>query len=203
MAHLNSTRFPDGLDYGVEYGPDFVTEIATTVSKHESRDMILPRALCSGDCSKTLNTPDDYRTLLKFFRSMGGKFHSWRFKDWSDFECALAEGVLIGLTARTFQLAKLYYTAVGFEEVRYIQAPIAAGMVLKDGATTLALTTDYDIDDALGIITTTADRDAATLTWSGEFDNACRFDTDSMRGSFDKFEAVSWPQIPIQEVRLR
>jgi uncharacterized protein (TIGR02217 family) len=202
MAHLNTVRFPEELDYGVSYGPDFVTTVVMTEGGQESRNRVAARGKCSGDCAASLQTPEQYAILLKFFRSVAGRFHTWRFKDWTDYQCAITEGVLIGLSSNTFQLAKLYFTAVGFEERRHIQAPIAAGLVLELSGTPLLLTTDYTLDDATGIVTTTAPHAAADLAWSGEFDNVCRFDSDSMKGRFDKFEAVSWNQIQIKEVPL-
>lgn len=39
-----------------------------------------------------------------------------------------------------------------------------------------------------------------TLTWAGEFDVPCRFDTDKMAVRTDQIGAQSWEQIPIKEV---
>jgi uncharacterized protein (TIGR02217 family) len=39
------------------------------------------------------------------------------------------------------------------------------------------------------------------LTWAGEFDVPCRFDTDQMRVSFDSYNRYSWGGIPIIEIR--
>lgn len=40
------------------------------------------------------------------------------------------------------------------------------------------------------------------LTWSGEFDVPCRFDTDKMKVSLAFYQGFEWSQIPIVEVRL-
>lgn len=203
MAHLNTIRFPDGIALGVTYGPEFVTEIAAMVSGKEKRNSVRQRALCVGDCSHVPRLEEHYGELLKFFRGMNGRANTFRFKDYTDFEVALTEGVVeeIGDDGTSFQLCKKYFVATGFEEVRLIQAPIAAGLVLKDGATTLTYTTDYTVT-ATGIVATTAPRDAEDLTWSGEFDNVCRFDTDRMATAIDAARVFSWGGIPIREVRL-
>ncbi len=40
------------------------------------------------------------------------------------------------------------------------------------------------------------------LTWSGEFDVPCRFDTDQMRVTLAFYSGFEWGQIPIVEVRV-
>lgn len=43
---------------------------------------------------------------------------------------------------------------------------------------------------------------ANVLRWVGDFDVPCRFDTDEMRVSIDDFNAFTWGQIPVVEVRI-
>ena len=43
---------------------------------------------------------------------------------------------------------------------------------------------------------------AETLTWAGEFDVPCRFDTDQMKTRIDSFAIYSWGNIPVVEVRI-
>jgi hypothetical protein len=40
------------------------------------------------------------------------------------------------------------------------------------------------------------------MTWSGEFDVPCRFDTDTMMPVVDAFNTYSWSSIPIVEIRI-
>lgn len=201
MAHLNSTRFPEQLAAGAVYGPEFVTEIAQVQSGREKRNQVRTKALCVGDVSHAPRLKDDYPQLLKFFRAVNGRFNTFRFKDHTDFECAITEGVVEGIDTTRFQLQKKYATG-SLYELRDIQQPIAAGFVLKNSGTPLTLTTDYTVDTATGIVTTMTPRTAGDLTWSGEFDNAVRFDTDRMATSADANEIFTWGGIPIREVRL-
>lgn len=206
MAHLNSVRFPDDLSVGLEYGPEFEIEVVSFGARGEQRNALSTRGMCSGECGHAVRVPEDFQVLLKHFRSVKGPLHSFRFKDWLDYECGSAEGVLSGIgpsPARNFQLQKLYFTATGFAEVRDIQQPITATVQLYDGATLLTPTTDYTIDDRLGIVTTTADRDAEALRWLGEFDNAVRYATGRMAASMQAFEIAGWDTIPIKEVYLQ
>jgi uncharacterized protein (TIGR02217 family) len=202
MPHLNSVRFPDRLASGVVYGPEFVTEIVPTISGREKRNRVRRNALCVGECSHIPTLREDYPDLLRFFRGVNGRFSSWRFKDFTDYECTFADGVLEEIDSTHFQLCKLYEVYSGFDEVRVIQAPIAAGFVLRDGSTTLTLTTDYTLDTATGIVTTPSPRSAGSLSWSGTFDNVCRFDTDRMAVSAVTANVFTWGGIPIREVRL-
>lgn len=200
MAHLNTVRLPVDLEVGAVYGPEFITEVVAIQSGQEKRNRVRRNAICKGDISFAPKLAENYKDLITFFRAVNGRFNSWRFKDWSDYEATHAEGVVVGLTARTFQMAKLYRLATNIEEIRYIQQPISAGLVVKyDGST---LSSGYTVDTATGIITTTTDKDSAKFTWAGEFDNAVRFDTDRMATSVAACAVMTWGGIPIAEVVL-
>lgn len=201
MAHLSDMRLPEGIEVGAVYGPEYVTEVAPMTSGKEKRNRTRD-ALCVGDLSFAPTLEADYPALLRFFRIANGRFNSFCFKDYSDFACALTEGVAVAISATTFQLYKKY--AVGSHtELRAIQAPLAAGFVLKHSGTTLTLTSQYTLDAATGIITTAAsDYAAGDLTWSGEFDNVVRFDTDRMATNFTAAQVFTWGGIPIKEVPL-
>jgi uncharacterized protein (TIGR02217 family) len=101
MAHLNTTRFPEQIAVGAVYGPEFATEIVQVQSGREKRNQVRTKALCVGDVSHAPRLKDDFPELLKFFRAVNGRFNSFRFKDFTDYECAISEGVVSGLTSTT------------------------------------------------------------------------------------------------------
>lgn len=201
MSHLNTVRFPEDLAVGMVYGPEFVTEVVVTVARKEKRNQVSTRSLCVGDFSSAHRFASDFVEYLKFFRAVRGRLHTFRLKDPTDYACALAEGVVAEIDSTHFQLQKKYETG-GLEELRDIQQPIALSIVLENSGAALAVGVDYTLDDATGIITTAAPHVAANLTWSGEFDNAVRFDTDKMAPTIDAFEVFSWSGIPVREVVL-
>lgn len=158
MAFMESPRFPDDLSTGVSFGPEFVTSVAITQGGAESRNRVRSRALCVGECAHAVRLPEQLRTLLGFFRSVGGRAVGFRFKDWSDFALIDAESLLLLVagTVNQYQITKLYQAALGFEERRPIRKPVASTLVLRDGGTPLSLGTgagQYTLDATTGIVT--------------------------------------------------
>lgn len=207
-SFMESPRFPETISYGVSFGPEFVTVIAGNDAGFETRNRAASRALCRGDCSHSVKSEADMTMLIKFFRSVGGRYSGFRFKDWSDYTLALAESSLTLVTPTTnqFQINKLYQAAVGFNELRPIRKPIAGTLVLKDSGVTVGAGTgagQWTLDATTGIVTigVGTTRIAANLTASCEFDVPVRFDTDSMPSKIDTWGTRSWDQIPIVELR--
>ncbi len=195
MAFKEAPRFPDRIAFGAVGGPAFNTSIVTVSSGVESRNQNWAESRQEYDVSSGVKTQADFKAIDAFFR----------FKDWLDFRVAIDEGIVDGLTTTTFQLQKQYESGSD-ESPRVIKKPIAAGFVLKDSGTTLTLVTHYTLDATTGIVTTTAPRTAADLTWSGEFDVPVRFDVDKLQGQIlsknpsDGF-LVSWDSIPLVELK--
>lgn len=213
MAHLNAPRFPDEVAVGYEFGPEYSVEVVRLGARDERRNALSLRGMCKGQCAHPVLEPEGFRALLAFFRAVGkGRLNTFRFKDWSDYEVGPDQGVLAQSTladavpGRTLQLQRLYHVAVGFAELRDVQAPIGATVTLLDASAdppvALVPGSDYTLDDTLGIVTMAADTDPATLAWVGEFDCVCRFDTDHMPASMQAFALHGWDAIPVQEVYL-
>lgn len=205
MAFYESPRFPERIAYGAQGGPEWSTSVVVTISGREHRlsSWMYPRH--RWDVSQGIKTQADFETLRAHFLSVRGRLHGWRFKDWADYQCPIAAGVVSGITGTTFQLVKRYTSGAQTMD-RKIVKPLAAGFVLKDSGTTLTLTTDYAIDTTTGIVTTTTTRTAANLTWSGEFDLPMRYDTDRLEGRIVARNASGllheWASIPIVELVL-
>lgn len=158
---MESPRFPVDISYGVRFGPEFITEIAPSRSGREQRNRVRTRALCSGDCAKTIQTAAQLATLITFFRSVGGRWLGWRFKDWSDYQLAVADSLftLVAGTVNQYQLNKLYKAAVSYQEIRKLQKPVSGTFALFDTAVSVAAGAgagQYAIDTTTGIITLVA-----------------------------------------------
>jgi uncharacterized protein (TIGR02217 family) len=169
MSFLESPRFPDDLSQGVTFGPEFVTGVAAVQSGAEQRNRVRERALCMGECAHAVRTVDQLRTLLAFFRSVGGRHVGFRFKDWSDFSLADADSLLtlVAGTVNQYQITRLYSIAAGFEERRPIRKPVAGTVVLRDlGAvvTAGAAAGQYAVDTTTGIVTLVASQSRSITT---------------------------------------
>lgn len=180
MAFYETPRFPEKISLGASGGPGFSTEVITVESGREKRNARWVFPQHRWDVSHAVRVQADLDALRAFFLAMNGKLHGFRFKDWSDYQTLITQGVVSGITSTTFQLVKRYANGAVSKD-RNITKPIAAGFVLKDTGVTLVLTTDYTLNTVTGVVTTTIPRTAANLTWSGEFDVPMRFDTDEFQ----------------------
>lgn len=203
---LESKRFPDNIARGVVFGPEFVTTITTTESGDEFRNRIRSRALCRGECSHSVKTEEQYKELLTFFRSVGGKFSGFRFRDWSDYTCTTSEGILKPVdlaTPNIFQLYKLYEADTLYKEERKILKPIASTIKIFESISgeLTDITSSTSLDETTGVVTITGFVIDNEYYWSGEFDIPCRFDTDRMAASMTHHGVYTWDQIPIVELR--
>lgn len=163
---MESPRFPDDISSGVSFGPEFVTVIGRNQAGYEQPNQVYQRALGKGECAHAVRLPDQLTTLLTFFRSVGGRAHQWRFKDWSDYRLAAADSLLVPVSGAVsqYQVTKLYRAAVGFEEQRPIRKPVAGTLVLRDGVTVVAAGVgagQYAFDTTTGIVTLVASQTRA------------------------------------------
>jgi len=204
MAFIESPRFPEDISYGVTFGPEFSTSISQTIGGQEMRNRNRTRALCVGECSHALKTKQQLDTLLTFFRSMGGRFHAFRFKDWGDFTCEVAQGTLTLVSGSNYQMFKAYQAAIGFNELRKITKPVSGTIQIfrTRASVTTNITGTSTINHTTGVVTVTSHQAGDTYNWSGEFDVPCRFDSDRMAVNIENYGGYNWGQIPIKEVLL-
>lgn len=198
MAFLD-IRFPVNIAYGAVGGPGYSTDVVTLNSGFENRNQNWSVARCMYDAAKGCKTDQDRIDLIKFFRVAKGKMHSFRWRDFSDYQVLTGEGTLTALGGGTFQLVKQYTNAAGTEN-RTITLPVNA--VVKQGSTTLVLNTHYTLSLTTGVLTIIGSPTPAPDSWTGEFDVPARFDTDQLRLVIEDLEYFKSQNIPIVEVRV-
>lgn len=198
MAFLD-IRFPVNIAYGAVGGPGYSTDVVTLNSGFENRNQNWSVARCMYDAAKGCKTDQDRIDLIKFFRVAKGKMHSFRWRDFSDYQVLTGEGTLTALGGGTFQLVKQYTNAAGTEN-RTITLPVNA--VVKQGSTTLVLNTHYTLNLTTGVLTIIGSPTPAPDSWTGEFDVPARFDTDQLRLVIEDLEYFKSQNIPIVEVRV-
>ncbi|NLE03700.1 MAG: DUF2460 domain-containing protein, partial [Crenarchaeota archaeon] len=79
-------RFPTTISYGASGGGIFSTDIVTTYTGHEQRNINWDRAKASYAISLTNRTQGEVDEVIAFFYARRGRAIGFRFKDWMDFQ---------------------------------------------------------------------------------------------------------------------
>ena len=187
-------QFPTDISYGATGGPMFLTDVVTTVSGHEQRNSKWSQARARYNVASGVKTEAQWQSLIAFFRARRGKAVGFRFKDWSDYQAI--NQPLQSLGDDEYQMVKRYVSGAVVAE-RIITKPVVGTVKLYRNS--LLQVSGWSVDTATGIITTAL---TGTLTVDYEFDVPVRFDTDELALSMDSFDAGSWNNIPLIEVRV-
>jgi uncharacterized protein (TIGR02217 family) len=167
--------------YGWQGGPTFNTRVITTQNWEERRnaDAILCRHTYSLPLSNILNQA--YLTQLKqTYLSCRGMLHSFKVKDYSDFEASNEVFFVGDGTTNTAQLRKTS-TFGTLSYVRLINKPNSDIQVFVNGSAVV-----FTVDQLTGIVTfAVAPALGAVCTWSGEFRVAVRFNSDALAATID------------------
>jgi uncharacterized protein (TIGR02217 family) len=192
MAFLD-IRFPDGISYNAQGGPEFATDVVIVNSGAESRNQNWSQPRRVFEVSHAARMPADYKALQSFFHAVRGRADSFRFKDWTDYTAITGEGVFQEITNTTFQCYKKY-TSGSVTFYRKITKPIAP-IVVTGG-------TGVSVNYSTGLVTVSS---SVPTAWTGEFDCHARFDTDEMRGEIVSRSGnniiIGWNSIPIVELK--
>lgn len=183
MAFIE-TRLLDCVAYGTAGGPTWLTRKVSLRSGIIRRNPLRSRPLYRFNIIYRNLLPQDHREVIGAFNACFGGVHSFRLKDWSDFE---ADDELISVlgtgSPQTIQLSKFY--EFGNQNIeRPIRKPVSGTVVITDDGAPIAATIDYTTGEA----TFTASV-GGILRWSGEFDVPVMFEDDSLSFSFDNRSA--------------
>lgn len=207
MAAFKEVLFPPTISYGSSGGPKFKTDVFTSDSGYEQRNIAWRNVRCEFDVSQGIRKNSDMDTLLAFFMAMRGRAYGFRYKDWTDFMfrgevCAVGNG-----EDATLQIEKTYSfaQAESGETVTYkrkitkIAWNSLAGIAIN-GTPVVG----WSVDHNTGKLTLPggAPAEGAQITiGSGQFHVPCRFDTDHIDITQEHWDASTWPSIPIVEIR--
>jgi uncharacterized protein (TIGR02217 family) len=185
MTEFHDVLFPVDVSRGARGGPQFSTRIVTTNSGYESRNVEWSAVRGKWNVGYGVRTDSNLADLLAFFYARRGRAHSFRFRDPVDNRVA---GQALQTNAQgAVQLAKLY-TSGSTTYTRFITLPVSGTITgIPEGAVNLTT----------GIVTGYA---AGTVV-SFKFDCKARFDTDFLDGEAFRDGVVSFPDIPVIEVR--
>ena len=218
MAFLEDPRFPENISYGSQGGPRYNTIVTAVNSGYEYSNINWDQARHQYDASMGIRTMSELYDLIQFFHIARGKGHYFRYKDWGDYKSCPVDDTptkddqLFGVgdnSTTEFQLVKTYDLGGTITNQRTISKPV--GVDENDTTILIALNTvlqtegsgsDYTIDYSTGIVTfNSAPGSSVNITWGGEFDVPCRFDTDELALNLD-FYLHGSTSVPIKEVRV-
>jgi uncharacterized protein (TIGR02217 family) len=197
MQNFSEERFPTDISYGMSGGPKFNTDIITTNTGSEYRNLNSLYARNKYNVATGIKTKEQLVHLLTFFRAMRGRAVAFRFKDWLDFRAinqtiAVADG-----KTQEFQLIKIYQIGE-FSEKRRITKPVAnlSTIYLEN-----KITTNGHINPLNGILSFRYPPQKGTIISADfEFDVPVRFDTDYISAAIENYGVHSILDIPLIEV---
>jgi uncharacterized protein (TIGR02217 family) len=197
---FHNIRFPERISYGAVGGPRFSTSVVESASGYEGRNRNWSAARRTYDVSKLLVEKADFDEVLAFFVNRAGKFHSFRFKDWTDYQMERQQIDTGNGSISEYKIEKTYSDGL-FSTVRHITKPIASTMQFWVDGVEQIVGTDCSVNDTKGTVTfNTPPADGALIEAQGEFDVPCRFDTDVAQLEVVSFEVYEWPSIMLVEV---
>lgn len=158
---FETPRFPVTISYGATGGPAYKTEVVISSAGYESRNQSWGAALASYDVAHGLKNQVELSELLTFFRNAKGRAHSFRFKDWTDFNLIATESslTLVSGSVSQYQTNKTYTINPETREIRIIRKPVPGTFALYESATLLtqgAGAGNYTVNTATGVVTLVA-----------------------------------------------
>lgn len=204
MAYYNM-RLPENIERGARGGPGFMEIINDLASGRETRNSVWEKVKHKWDVGYGVQTKAQYKPIIDFFMVTIGSHHTWRFKDWSDFELPRQViGTSDGST-NTFQ-AYLRYDVGGFIFDRPLDKIVVNsetawfnGSAITKGAGATQYTIDYDT----GIVTigsTHAATSGQDLELLAEFDIHMRFDENDLDLVLQTADVATIPPVMIKAV---
>jgi uncharacterized protein (TIGR02217 family) len=195
--------FPEDISYGSSGGPAFNTTIIELTSGHEQRNINWSEAKATYEAQHGIKTRAQMQDLIDFFWARNGRAYGFRYKDWADFQL-VGEAIGTGDGVKTaFQVIKTYEPA-GYPYVRTIRKINPATLVVYNNAVLVPQPAGCTVDNNTGIVTfAVAPIAGHVITVVGEFHVPVRFDIDDMKVTQDQWEVMSWPSIPIVEIKPR
>jgi uncharacterized protein (TIGR02217 family) len=195
---FHDVRLSDEIEQGASGGPNFQTTVLPLSSGGEQRNIDWAEARHEWELGYGIDNKQAYDEVRQFFFARRGMAHTFRFKDWSDFQL---NDEVIGLgdgTNRVFQIIRTYEADGPAPYFRRITRPVAGTVVFKVAGVTRAA-----VDNGLGVYTlaTPAPALGVEVSCTCEFDMCVRFNVDKFNLTLTQVDAGQISSLPIIEVR--
>lgn len=190
---FHNVSLPSGFQYGSVFGSGFATVVQSTATGHEYRIARQSQARHKYRLLKQLQSQTEAMALKTFALSRRGALHSFRLKDWSDYnssEIGISAVTnldqLIGIgdgTTTQFQLYKTYDSFGVAPYQRIVELPVAGTVVV---AVNGSGTSSFTVSNPGGVITFSSAPTAGYIITAGfEFDVPVRF-----QAAFDDWQQL-------------
>jgi uncharacterized protein (TIGR02217 family) len=202
--------FPPAISFGSSGGPKFKTTLFAADSGYEQRIATWRNLRAEYEVGHNVKTREQMDEVRAFFLAVGrGRAYPFRFKDWNDYQInqeiiATGDGV-----AKAFQITKTYNSTQSqsgaehayVRKLTKIAWDTVAGVAVDE--VVMVSPDDYSVDEDSGIITFVVAPavDAEIKIGHAEFHVPVRFDIDHFSVSYEEWEQLSAPSIPLIEVR--
>lgn len=197
MDNFHDIRFPQDISYGASGGPEFSTDIATSVAGMEYRNINWSAPRSRYAISYNFISEEKMQKLINFFMARRGKAYAFRYKDHCDYKVDNGYIATSDGKETQYQLIKIYGDEVA-KFTRIITKPVKDKVeVMING-----IKENCMIDYLTGIITfPKAPKKNSIITANFEFDIMVRFDEDYFDGTIDDYNSFSWGNINLVEVK--
>lgn len=200
---FHEVRLPTDVERGAAGGPGFMTSIAFLNSGREQRNALWTLDRGRWDVAYGIQTRADALAVRNFFVARRGRAYGFRFRDWANYQTEgtpMPAGEEADGTITEFQLRYVYDDGNGFTYEKTIYKPVLDGF--KVYVDDVLQASGWTLDTTTGIISfTSPPAYGSDVSWEGKFDLPVRFDTDQLEAVVTTREIVSFPSLPIIELK--
>lgn len=198
IANFHNVRFPEDISYGSSGGPGFNTSVIDLASGHEQRNINWSLARATYDASHGVKTREQMEEILDFFYARRGKAYGFRYKDWMDY-ILVRQSIGVAGGTNMLQVFKRYEPLTSYYYDRPILKIVPGSVQIWANG---VVKSPVLVNTSTGIVNTTG-LAGQTIEVACEFDVPVRFDTDEIKITHDDWELMSWPSIPLIELKPR
>ena len=202
---FHNVRLNEDIEKGAQGGPGFKTTVLELSSGFEKRNIDWERARGTWDLSYGLDKKTNLEVVLAFFYARQGRAHSFRFKDWTDFQIGtttpeVPQAIGIGDAVEDrFQIVRRYVSGATTFSREVTRLVAGTTRVFLDGVEQF---TGFTVDDDTGVLDFTAAPGGGVVVGIVcEFDVPVRFDADQLDLRAVREEIFSVPVVLVVEVR--
>jgi uncharacterized protein (TIGR02217 family) len=197
MESFSEDRFPTDISYGISGGPSFKTDIVTTSSGYEYRNICHIHPRYKYHLASAIKTEEQLLKVVSFFKAMRGKAIGFRFKDWSDYKVTNQEIAVADGEQSIFQLYKIY-TSGSVETRRDTTKPVSGTISVFINNKSCE---HYEVNYKTGeLIFKEPPQAGAVIKVSFEFDVPVRFDNDTILTTIQNYGVQLVEDIALIEV---